>query len=494
MALDLECGGINSLAPYIPETSKAIRSSSHGINLNDILDSDASDYVGEAIDRSQEMATKYSLLAEHALAALGDFESAAVPPPDISINVDDSPDFDTTNLVAPTRPVTVTPDTSGLPSPRGEMRDIVLSDIGAFTTAPPEAPSEVLDFTDNPYLSPLLDRLKAVVEDIIVNGGTGLSAEYEELIRERALAKNQLEHEMKYREAEKFYDSKGHTAPPGALIARLNMLNREKGRNDSLLNGEITAKLIEVADQHKRFMLEIGQKLESMTMEEKSKSSALALEAAKAYVSVLYDAYGKKMEAFKVQADIHKARWEAEEIRVKAISSGNESIARMYEAELKAYSTRLEAEISVAEQIVKIYIAEIGGYEANVKAEVARLGGIIEAYKARLQGEQVRGTLEVEEFKALVQKAISEVQLRITSQQEVGRIASQITASAMSVFNASASLSEGKSKSASYNESKGESFSESFSQGISESFSVNVGKSSSCNIGQSESFNYSASV
>lgn len=494
MALDLDCGGVNSLAPYIPVTEKPIRSTSYGINLNNILESDASDYVGEALERSQNVSDKYIQLAEQALAALGDFSSIQVEEPNVSMNIDDPPDFDVAGLVAPIRPETSQIDTSGLPGLRGEIRDVALNDIPLFNEPTPDAPSEVLDFQDSPYVSPLLDRLQAFVEDVVLNGGTGLSAEYEDLVRERALAKNQLEYENKRADAEKFYVARGYTAPPGAMISRLNMINREQLRNDALLNGEITAKLLEIADQNKRFVLELGVKLEGLTMEQKSKASALALDMAKAYVAVLYDAYGKKMEAYKVKAEAHKAIWETEEIRVKAISANNESITRMYEAELKAYSTRVEAEIAIAEQIVKIYVADVGGYEAAVKAEVARLGGLIEAYKARLQAEQVKGTIEVEEFKALVQKAIAEVQLRVTSQQEVGRISSQIAASALSIFNASATISEGKSKSASYNEGRSQSFNESFSQGISENFSVSVGKSSSCSIGQTESFNYSASV
>lgn len=494
MALDLDCGGINSLAPYIPVTERLARSSSYGINLNDILESDASDYVGEALDRSQDVSERYRLLAEQALAALGNFENIQVDSPEVDIDIDNPPDFDTENITAPTRPETGSVDTSGLPALRGEIREVSLNQIDTFDELAPDAPSETLDFSNNPYISPLLNRLQENVEDIIVNGGTGLSEEYEALVRERALSRSHLDHEKKRADAETFYAARGYTAPPGALIARVNMLNREQLRNDNLLNGEITAKLIEVADQHKRFMLDLGAKLEGMTIEQSAKANALALEASKAYVTVLYDAYGKRMEAYKIKAEMHKAKWETEEIRVKAIASGNESITRTYEAELKAYSTRVEAEIAIAEQIVKVYIAEVGGYEAAVKAEVARLEGFIETYKARLQAEQVKGTIKVEEFKALVQKAIAEVQLRVTSQQEVGRISAQIAASALSIFNASATISEGKSKSASYNEGRSQSFSESFSQGISESYAVSVGKSSSCNIGQTESFNYSASV
>ncbi len=491
MALDINCG-VGTIAPFVPKTEREGFSLVNSFTLPTLYTNDVGTYVDDALANSQGLADKYSALAEQALNALGTFPTVAVDRPDTSLQIDEAPDFDASAAKPPTPPAITTPDTSGMPSPRGELLDIQVNGPAEFTETPPDAPTEVLDFHEDPYIGPLLERLQAIIEDVLLNGGTGISAEYEELIRERALARSQLEHEAKYNEAENYYAAKGYTAPPGALIARLNMLNREKLRNDNLLNGEITAKLLEEARRHGEFMADLGVKLEGLTMEQKAGVSTRALEAAKAYVTLLYDAYGKKMEGFKARAGVYKTQWEAEGIRVGAIASHNDSITKMYDSELKAFTTRLEAEIAIIEQIVKIYIAEVSGYEANVKAEVAKLEGLIESYKAKLHGEEVKGTLSVEEFKALVQKAIAEVSLRITSQQEVGRIAAQISASALGVFNASASLSESKNKSASYSEGKNISYSESFSQGISESYGVNVG--ASCNKSQSESFNYSASV
>lgn len=495
MALDLNCGDIAFTAPYVPKTEVG-----SGLNLIEsyvlpnIHRNRAGTYVRDALANSQEVADKYAKIAEIALTSLGNFQSVDTDAPGVTINIDEAPDFDVMGIERPVRPNVRMPEITGMPSPRGDLQQISIGAVGDFTERPPDAPTETLDYTEDPYISPLLTRLQTVISDVIYQNGSGLGEEYERLVRERAMAQSDLEHELKYQEVENYYDAKGYTAPPGALVARLDMLNREKIRKDGLLNGEITAKLMEMARTHREFMSDLGVKLEQLTIGQKNDANTRALDAAKAVVDVLYNAYGKKLEGFKTSAEVFKVRWGAEETKANAISAGNKNITDMYQAELQSFSTRITAELSLVEQIVKLYIADMTGYETNIKAEAAKLTALVESYKAKIGGEEVKGTLRIEEFKALVQKAISEVSLRITSQQESGRIAAQIAASALSVFNASASLGDSVSSSGSFSESKNISYGESFSQSIGESFSVSVGQSTSCGKSQSESFIYSASV
>ena len=456
-------------------------------------ENESQDVVEDVLLRTEGLIDEYSRIALDALAKLGAFPEGSFPRSNINLELPGAPDLGELNVPKPGKPDYDMPEIGDMPGMRGEIQAIVMQNIAAPDTTLPASPGETLEWQELPYMSELFTRLTDTVTQVIIEGGSGLAAEFEQGLWDRAVAREELQHEQRYNEAERYFAAKGHSAPPGGLIARLNMLNRERARNLELMNSEIVVKQLELGRQHMHFMSELGVKLESLSLEERNNALNRALDAAKSYITLLYENYKTQLEGIKYKADIYKVRVEAEEVRVNALAAGNKSVTDTYTAEIDAYIRRLTAEFSVVEQVIKMYVAELGGYEAEVNAGATKVSALVERYKAQVSGAEVQGQIELGEYEQMVKAILGEIQLKLSSQQEAGRLAAQVAASALSAFNASASISDSSSRSRNYGESKSVSTSNSFTRGISNSLGVSTSQSEGASDSYSESrnFNYS---
>jgi len=137
-----------------------------------------------------------------------------------------------------------------------------------------------------------------------------------------------------------------------------------------------------------------------------------------------------------------------------------------------------------------MYIAELGGYEAEVRAGAEELRALIERYKAQVGAAEVEGQISLGEYEQYVKYILGEIQLRLSAQEEAGRISAQVAASALSSFNASASVSDGTSRSRSYSEQKSMSSSNSVTRQISNSLAMQYGMSEDAQDSLIEQHNY----
>ncbi len=456
-------------------------------------ENESGDVVEDVLARTEGLIDEYSKIALSALAKLGAFPDGSFPDSHIELDLPEAPHLGELSVAKPGKPDYEMPQVGDMPGMRGDIQAIVMQNITAPDTTLPVSPTATLDWDESPYISELFSRLRDTVTQVIMEGGSGLADEFEQGLWDRAVAREELQHEQRYNEAERYFAAKGHVAPPGGLISRLNMLNRERLRNLELMNSEIVVKQLELGRQHMHFMSELGVKLETLSIEERNGALNRALDAAKSSISMLYENYKVQLEGIRQKTEIYKIQVESEEVRVNALSSANKSVTETYTAEIDAYIRRLTAEFSVIEHVIKMYVAELGGYEAEVRAGAAKVSATVERYKAQVSGAEVQAQIELGEYEQLVKAILGEIQLKLSSQQEAGRLAAQVAASALSAFNASASISDSSSRSRNYGENKSVSTSNSFTRSISNSLGVSTSQSEGATDSYSESrnFNYS---
>jgi len=451
----------------------------------------SNDLVTDQFGRNKKLIDEYHQLAIETLSKLGNFPETSVTDPNISLDLPSPPAVDALNVNKPGKPSYTTPDVGTAPGLRGDLEDIVMREIQAPSTALPDAPTETLDWQELPYISTLWNRLYDSVVDIVQNGGTGLDEDWEAALIARGRAKLDEDYEEKRLEAERYYSSKGHKAPPGGLLQRLNMLGNEHSRNLGLLNSDVIAKQIEHGRQHTQFMHDVGVKLETLSRDSHDKVQTRALEAAKSVITFLHDNYKVRLEAIYRTYDIYKTQVDAERTRIEATASKNRSIAEIYSAEIDAYVKRVEVEFTVIEQVIKMYVAEIGGYEAEVRAEASRLQALVERYRAQVGAAEVQGQISLGEYEQMVQAVLAEIQLKLGVEEELGRIVAQILASALSAQNVSASVSDSTSKGLSKSESTSISTSNSFTRSLANALTVSASQSESASDSYTESLSFS---
>ena len=460
------------------------------------VDYDSFDVVEGILDSSQELVDKYSELAISSLEDLGSFPARTVGASNINLDLPDPPPISDLDAVKPSRPSYDVPDVGSPPDLRGDIQSPVFQTIDRPDIEYPEEPTRELNWSELPYMSDLLDSITSSISYVITNGGAGLDADYEQAVWDRAVARLELAHLEKYEEAENYYASKGHVAPPGALVSRLNMLNLYKEEQEGLISSDIAAKMLELAHEHKKFNLDLGVRLEQLTMQQKNEVENRALEAEKLTITLLYEKYKVAMDGIMNKVEIYKADIAAEGTRVESIAAANKSLTDTLSAETDAWIARIQAEFGIIEEIIKMYVAEMGGYEAEVRAGGIRIGALIDRYKAEVGAEEVQGQISLGEYEQLVKYALGEIELKLGSQKEAGRIAAQVASAALSSFNASASVSNSASRSRSFNEGRSVSTQNSFSRTIGNQLSVQYGMSDDAQDSYSEyrQFSYSAST
>ena len=158
-------------------------------------------------------------------------------------NVDDS-GISGINAVDPTDPtvsnIEVGEPTATVPS-RPELPDLNMDDVVYETsTLDLTSPDGVsFNYTEETYTSDLADSLENKVIYDLINGGTGLDADTEQAIWDRAQDRQTIENEKTYNEAMNFWASRGFSMPPGMLNAALVEARARIDQNNTNLNNDL---------------------------------------------------------------------------------------------------------------------------------------------------------------------------------------------------------------------------------------------------------------
>lgn len=436
--------------------------------------SQASDLVTQQFKNTEGYASEYSDRVATYMTRLVDHIRYAAPDlPDMTLEKVDSPAINI-NSVAP--PVAPGPSNLVIPDKpliRGELQSVVIEgpEVPIDTILDTAAPS--FSYEETPYFSQMLENLKNNINAVVLNGGVGLPDPTFESILNLAVTADELEYEKAYRDAENYYASKNYQAPPGALVSRLNMLTRERYRNQQRIISELSNKQAELAYNQEALMSKLAIDLETLSSRDRETVANRAYQLAKDIVAFHYTSVEQSIKINNGRIEAYKARWAAEETKVRAVSGYNKSITDTLVAEISAWEAGITAELGIIEQITKVYVAEMSGYESAVKVESLKAEVLLDEYKANISQASAKASLSVEEAKLALQNALNSYNVSSDALKSMGSVAAQITSSALSAFNTSASLSAGVNFGNSFSNTTSKSCTNTGSEGISVSKNYN---------------------
>lgn len=283
-----------------------------------------------------------------------------------------------------------------------------------------EVPTIGVSFAETPYTSLLLSETTARVR-LMLQGGTGLPAEIENVLFERARARLDLLALKSTQEAYEQWSARGFAEPGGELSARLREIretNRDAANN---LNRDILIRVHEVEVENLRFAVQQGIALENILINYQAGFAQRALEAQRLIAQVAIDVfnarvglYNAALTGYRTQAEVFKALIDAERAKIElyraqiegtvAISSLNESEVRIYSEQVRALQARVdiyEAQIRAVNAQVEVDKARVDAYRATVSAYAERVNAKRAEFEA--YGEEVRAqTSTVQAYEASV--------------------------------------------------------------------------------------------
>ena len=283
------------------------------------------------------------------------------------------------------------------------MTDISLDDVfeGIRPVWVDFVPIPLFSFSEPLYESDLSDALCDWLLDKVANGGTGLSQEVEDSIFARGKARQQTENERAVTEANTYFASRGWNLPQGMLMAKLDMINREIERANSLLNNEIIIKQAELAQENTKFAIQMAAGFEGTLRQSFSQATQRLLDSAKAAVdagvataNAHIMSYNAQVEAYKTDAvvfgevikgklaklDKFRIEMEGAKLSLEARQICSEIYKNAFTGAnllIELYRTRVQAANGLAD-IEKLKIEElqanIAKYNANVQGLIAQTG------------------------------------------------------------------------------------------------------------------------
>ena len=327
-------------------------------------------------------------------------------------------------------------------------------DIPIFTDtlgSSPIAPNASFAWAEVDYQTSLLTSMNSRLLDFVGGDSTGLSAEVEAAIWNRARDRQNLVTQSTVQEANRLFASRGFTIPGGSLLRVVQQALQEGANKDAELSREVMIKQAELEQSNFQFSFNLAMQLESRLIEHFNQVQSRAFEAEKftfQAVIQIFNAqvqlYQADVQAFGVKAEVFKTRLQAVLSRLeiykaelegqKTLSEVNKNQVQVYTAQIDAvkaladvYKTRVEAvkvQIEADNAKVDVYKAQLLGYESLVKAKSAEYEGYATQIKAEVAKVQIYSEQasvfksRADAFGTLVSAKLSEQNLNFKQLQE----------------------------------------------------------------------------
>ena len=257
------------------------------------------------------------------------------------------------------------------------------------------------------YTSSLLTSLKSFLQDQIDNGGTGLNANVEEAIWNRAREREARSAADALRQLEEM-ESLGYAFPPGVYVDGRIKIATETSYAEAGASREVMIKQAELAQANTQAALSNAIAIESKLIDYTNQVEQRFFESCKYATEAGIAIYNAKVQAYAAYVDAYKGRVQAYVAQVQAET-----------AKVDAYRATIAAEQAKADinqALVQQYKVQVDAALANVEVFKARIAAIqtkaeIEKIKVETFGEQVRAytarigayTAGVEGFRATIQ-------------------------------------------------------------------------------------------
>lgn len=480
------------------------------------LEGEAGDLVSDGFTTAQGYASDAFASASGFLGELSALASdlADLPPVDVSLTppnttidtleLPDAPDVPDTSTslptvptapgyTLPTDPTLLNVNVPGAPS----------IDLPGWTATAPDAPAPVsasMSYTDPGYTSSLLTNLQTVLADWVNGASTGIDADVEQAIWDRARAREDKTANAKLTEVKRTFAGSGFPLPSGAMAQAMLAAIQEKQDKSSSFSRDVAIKQAELEQTNRQFAFQQAVALESQLLTYTNAVAQRAYEYVRDAAKLILDAqdsdvraYAAKVQSYGVQAqaldslikralaplDAYRAEIDAQKLIselnqqntevYKAKLEAVDVVQRIYKTDIDAYSVQVGAEMDRIKALAAVYESTSRGYTAHVDAESTKVKTQADVYKAESDVAVAQANLSIEALKANLELLVQKSSTLVEAVKGGAQVAAQLAASALSSVNLSASVSNNESKSigASYSRSD----SSSRSTGSSENYS-----------------------
>jgi len=289
-------------------------------------------------------------------------------------------------------------------------------------------PDTGINFVEEEYESECLDRLKVEIKRML-DTGTGMPAVVEQMVVDRAIAREETTANQAEMEATERWASRGFSLPSGILNRDIERARQNNQNQENTLSREIFVQRRQEEIENFRFAITQGIALENILINKHMQVMQRAFDFARAVADIAFRTFEAKValynaaiQGYRVDAEVYRSLIEAEsqkleqfrlEIQAESLKSEiNREKVAIYQARLEAlntivgvYTAQVEAARAVAqknESEARAYAAQIEGYRARVDAKTAEF----QSWATKVQGElgKVQGfEAEVRAFQADVQ-------------------------------------------------------------------------------------------
>jgi len=295
-------------------------------------------------------------------------------------------------------------------------------------------------FDEPAYSSDLIDAVKTALKNYVENGGTGLGADVEDAIWERARARLEIVNERTYNEALEFFAARGFTMPPGALAGRLQEALQEQTRADEQINYEIMIEQARLAQNNTQHVLTTSVNLEGIEKQFANQIAQRAFEKARAAADVIINTYNAKVAAYVAYMEATRTEAMVEEIKANIQINNNRQKVEVFRAEVEKFKADLAQELGIVESVAKVYGFKVAGYEADAKVAVAVLEAQIKQYEGKITQATNQTNLSLKEAEMVLNSYLGSLALQERAAEGNANVAAQLAASAMNSVNASTHL------------------------------------------------------
>lgn len=318
--------------------------------------------------------------------------------------------------------------------------------LPSFSAIPPlddlVAPTAQFQFAEAAYDSILLDPLKAILLDNLVNGGYGIETADEIALFNRARDREVEAMMSRIGDAGRAMAARGFPLPPGELSVYVDRAYQEMQDKVSSVSRDITLERSKLFVENRQFTIREVKEVEQMlinfhnAVQERALNVArLTIEFSVAIFKVLVERYSARVNAYRVEAEVFAdkirgelAKAEIYRAQVEAVNVGAQlqrNQVETYLAQLKGVETtvgifRVQMEAAkVQAEIERIkleaYRSQVDTYTAQVQAKVAEFG----MYRSQIEGE----TAKVQAFEAQVRAFVGQVgAAEIKSKVHLGKL------------------------------------------------------------------------
>lgn len=375
----------------------------------------------------------------------------------------DSPDVADIEVGEPTTTVPSRPELQDL-----NLDDIVYTETDLDLTAPDNV---AFNYTEEVYSSDLAVELNNKVIYDLINGGTGLDADTEQAIWDRAQARQQLENEKAYNEAMNFWASRGFSMPPGMLNGTLLEARARIDQNNTNLNNDILVQSSDLAQKNTQFIISTAVQIEKNLMDNWNQYRNRALEAAKAALQAIRDIYQIKLDYAKAKltgtqldVEIYKARIEAAVAKLDIQLRKHLGDIETYKAAISYYDSQVRKIIGQADARVKTEGLKVETFKAESGQYGVEVDAVTKAFLGKIDAAKSQADALIKEREGDIQMVLGKAGLTSDQVNNLARIAGQLAAASLT------SVSAGTNIGVSHSQSDGKSYTEHKSD--SEQFSV----------------------